>query len=64
MDEDEPGMTAFITLDAVRSVDQPLVGSKAFNCSRLRQARFPVPDRRTSTRSARVERFSFSCHSC
>src|SRR6478672_516285 len=31
-------------LDAITASDLPLVGGKAFNCARLRQAGFPVPD--------------------
>lgn len=32
------------TLDELTSSDRDLVGSKAYNCGRLRQAAFPVPD--------------------
>jgi len=32
------------TLDEIVPADQPVVGGKAFNCARLRQAGFPVPD--------------------
>src|SRR5438128_841658 len=35
---------AFRTLDAITSEDRPLVGEKAFNCARLKQAAFPIPD--------------------
>jgi rifampicin phosphotransferase len=34
----------FIRLDAITDADLPLTGGKAFNCARLRQAGFPVPD--------------------
>ncbi|HEX8773408.1 MAG TPA: PEP/pyruvate-binding domain-containing protein [Pyrinomonadaceae bacterium] len=32
------------TLDEITAADAPLVGGKAYNCSRLRQAGFPVPE--------------------
>jgi rifampicin phosphotransferase len=32
------------TLDSITAADAPLVGGKAYNCARLRQAGFPVPD--------------------
>src|SRR5207253_11452886 len=35
---------AFRTLDETTWEDRPLVGEKAFNCARLKQAAFPVPD--------------------
>jgi rifampicin phosphotransferase len=34
----------FKTLDAITPDDRPLVGGKAYNCARLKQAGFPVPD--------------------
>src|SRR5262245_8962012 len=34
----------FKTLDQLTSSDQPLVGGKAYNCARLKQAGIPVPD--------------------
>jgi pyruvate,water dikinase len=37
-------VSTFKTLDDVTPLDQPLVGGKAFNCARLRQAGIPVPD--------------------
>jgi pyruvate,water dikinase len=35
---------SFKTLDAITWDDLPRVGGKAFNCARLKQAGFPVPD--------------------
>jgi pyruvate,water dikinase len=35
---------ALNTLDEVTAADRPLVGGKAYNCARLKQAGFPVPD--------------------
>ncbi|HEX8143484.1 MAG TPA: PEP/pyruvate-binding domain-containing protein [Pyrinomonadaceae bacterium] len=32
------------TLDQITSADAPLAGGKAYNCARLKQAGFPVPD--------------------
>lgn len=32
------------TLDEINAADVPLVGGKAYNCARLRQAGFPVPE--------------------
>jgi phosphoenolpyruvate synthase/pyruvate phosphate dikinase len=37
-------MTMFPRLDDIRRSDLARVGGKAFNCARLRQAGFPVPD--------------------
>ena len=37
-------MTMFPRLDDIRRRDLARVGGKAFNCARLRQAGFPVPD--------------------
>jgi pyruvate,water dikinase len=38
-------MTAILkTLDEVTASDRALIGGKAYNCGRLRQAGFPVPD--------------------
>src|SRR4051812_43305385 len=38
-------MTAlFKSLDEITPADRPLVGGKAYNCARLKQAGFPVPD--------------------
>ncbi len=34
----------FKTLDEISEDDRPLVGGKAYNCARLKQAGFPVPD--------------------
>ena len=34
----------FATLDRITHADLPRAGGKAFNCARLRQAGFPVPD--------------------
>jgi len=34
----------FIRLDDVAAADLSRIGGKAFNCARLRQAGFPVPD--------------------
>jgi phosphohistidine swiveling domain-containing protein len=34
----------FKSLDRISERDLPIVGGKAFNCARLRQAGFPVPD--------------------
>jgi phosphohistidine swiveling domain-containing protein len=42
----------FKRLDDITERDLPLVGGKAFNCGRLRQARFPVPDGLTIPRTA------------
>src|SRR5690242_14193999 len=36
--------SALDTLDAITAADRPRVGGKAYNCARLRQAGFPVPD--------------------
>src|SRR5690349_9987077 len=36
--------TAAKTLVDVREADRATIGGKAFNCARLRQAGFPVPD--------------------
>jgi len=33
-----------LRLDHISAADLPRVGGKAFNCARLRQAGFPVPD--------------------
>jgi phosphohistidine swiveling domain-containing protein len=33
-----------LRLDDISAADLPRVGGKAYNCARLRQARFPVPD--------------------
>jgi phosphoenolpyruvate synthase/pyruvate phosphate dikinase len=35
---------AIVALDRLRETDEPRAGGKAFNCARLRQAGFPVPD--------------------
>src|SRR5471032_1252350 len=35
---------AFTDLDQVKAADLPHVGGKAYNCARLKQAGFPVPD--------------------
>lgn len=35
---------SFTTLDRIAADAQPRIGGKAFNCARLRQAGFPVPD--------------------
>jgi len=32
------------TLDEITAAERPLVGGKAYNCARLKQAGFPVPD--------------------
>jgi pyruvate,water dikinase len=32
------------TLDGITAADRPVVGGKAYNCARLKQAGFPVPD--------------------
>jgi pyruvate,water dikinase len=34
----------FLTLDDITAADRPRVGGKAYNCARMRQAGFPVPD--------------------
>jgi phosphohistidine swiveling domain-containing protein len=37
-------VTLFKTLDTLDASDQPRIGGKAYNCARLKQAGFPVPD--------------------
>src|SRR5262245_9335756 len=37
-------LETFKALDRITPADRPLVGGKAFNCARLKQAGFPVPD--------------------
>jgi pyruvate,water dikinase len=37
-------MRSPLTLDGLTAADRPVVGGKAYNCARLKQAGFPVPD--------------------
>ena len=43
-DLERVALQALKTLDAITPGDLPRVGGKAFNCARLKQAGFPVPD--------------------
>src|SRR5881396_3622762 len=43
-DLERVALQALKTLDAIVPGDLPRVGGKAFNCARLKQAGFPVPD--------------------
>ena len=38
------GTSTIVPLDAVTAQDRARAGGKAFNCARLKQAGFPVPD--------------------